>query len=85
MFLRRANRSWNISLSSLSNHLNGKTRSRKMKPRGGFIKEKKIYNDQMDLKSVKMLIVYKPITIKDEGCKVDINKEPTNLKWNTQQ
>jgi hypothetical protein len=31
--LKRANKSWNIPMSSLSNHLNGKTRSKKMGPR----------------------------------------------------
>ncbi len=36
--LRRAKRSWNIPMSSLSNHPNGKTRSRKMGPRGVLIK-----------------------------------------------
>jgi hypothetical protein len=36
--LRRAKRSWSIPMSSLSNHSNGKTRSRKMGPRGVRIK-----------------------------------------------
>ncbi len=36
--LNRVNRSWNIPMSSLSNHLNGKTRSRKMGPRRVHIK-----------------------------------------------
>jgi hypothetical protein len=35
--LRKANKAWNIPLSSLSNHLNGKTKYRKMGPRGVFI------------------------------------------------
>jgi hypothetical protein len=35
--LRRANKTWNIILSSFSNHLNGKTKSRKMGPRGVLI------------------------------------------------
>jgi len=38
--LRRANRAWNIPLSSLSNHLNGKTKSIKMGPRGVLIAKK---------------------------------------------
>jgi hypothetical protein len=37
--LRRASKSWNISLSSFFYHLNGKTRFRKMGPRGVFTKE----------------------------------------------
>jgi hypothetical protein len=38
--LRKANRSWNIPMSYLSNHLNGKNRSKKMGPRKVLIKEK---------------------------------------------
>ncbi len=34
--LRKSRRSWNISLNSLSNHLNNKTIFMKMKPRGVF-------------------------------------------------
>jgi hypothetical protein len=37
--LRRANRSWNIPMSSLVDHLNGKTKSRKMGLGGVLIKE----------------------------------------------
>ncbi len=37
--LRRANMPWNIPMSSLSNHLNGKTRSRNMGPRRVFIEK----------------------------------------------
>jgi hypothetical protein len=32
--LRRANKLWNISMNSLANHLNGKTKSMIMGPRG---------------------------------------------------
>jgi hypothetical protein len=32
--LRKAKMSWNIPLNSLSNHLNNKTRSMKIEPRG---------------------------------------------------
>jgi hypothetical protein len=32
--LRKANKLWNISMNSLANHLNGKTKSMKMGPRG---------------------------------------------------
>jgi hypothetical protein len=36
---RKANRSWNIPMSSRFNHLNGETRSKKMGPRGVLIEE----------------------------------------------
>jgi hypothetical protein len=32
--LRRANKSWNIPMNSTTDHLNGKTRSRKLGPKG---------------------------------------------------
>jgi hypothetical protein len=32
--LKRASKTWNIILNSISDHLNGKTRSRNMRPRG---------------------------------------------------
>ncbi len=35
--LRRTNKSWNIPMNFLSNHLNGKTRSKKMGLGGVFI------------------------------------------------
>jgi hypothetical protein len=38
--LCKASRAWNIPMSSISNHLNGKTISRKMVPRGVLIEEK---------------------------------------------
>jgi hypothetical protein len=31
--LWKANKAWNIPMSSISNHLNGKTRSKKIEPR----------------------------------------------------
>jgi hypothetical protein len=37
--LRRANRSWNIPMSSFFDHLNGKTRFKKMGIRGVLIEE----------------------------------------------
>jgi hypothetical protein len=37
--LRKASRSWNIPMSSFFNHVNGKTRSRKMGPRRMLIEE----------------------------------------------
>jgi hypothetical protein len=38
--LRRASRAWNIPMSSISNHLNGKTKSRKIGPRGVLTEKK---------------------------------------------
>jgi hypothetical protein len=35
--LRKAIKTWNIPTSSLSNHLNGKTKSKEMGPKGVFI------------------------------------------------
>lgn len=37
--LRKANKSWNTPISSLADHLNGKTKSYKMEPRGVFTKK----------------------------------------------
>jgi hypothetical protein len=38
--LRRVNRLWNIPMSSLIDHLNGKTKSRKMGLKGMLIKKR---------------------------------------------
>ncbi len=40
--LRKANKSWNIPMNSLVNHLHGKTKSRKMGPRGVLIEEENV-------------------------------------------
>jgi len=40
--LKKANQSWNIPLTSLSNHLNGKTRSKKMGPTNVLIEEEDV-------------------------------------------
>lgn len=40
--LKKVNGSWNIPLNTFSNHLNGKTKSRNMGPRGVA----KLVNDQ---------------------------------------
>jgi hypothetical protein len=37
--MKRASKSWNIPMNSFTNHLNGKTKSKKMGPRGVFTKE----------------------------------------------
>jgi hypothetical protein len=84
-YLRRANRSWNIHLHSLSNHLNGKTRSREMGLGGVLIEKKRCYNDQVDFKYTRMWIAHKPATTKDEDCRIDTNRGYNILKWNTMQ
>jgi hypothetical protein len=40
--LRRASRAWNIPMSYILDHLNGKTRSRKMGPKGVLTEEKDV-------------------------------------------
>jgi hypothetical protein len=40
--LKRANKSWNIPTISITNHLNGKTKSRKMGPRGVLTEEEDV-------------------------------------------
>jgi len=40
--LKKVNRSWNIPLTSLSNHLNEKTRSKKMRPTSVLIEEEDV-------------------------------------------
>jgi len=80
--LRRVSRLWNIPMSSLINHLNGKTKSRKMGLRGVF-KKKRCYSDQVDLRHARMWTIHKPTIIEDEGCKANKNKGYTIPKWNT--
>ncbi len=71
-YLRRANRSWNIHLHSLSYHLNGKTRSRKMGQVCAY-KKKGCCNDQVDVRYTRMWIAHKPTTTKDDDYKIDTN------------
>jgi hypothetical protein len=63
-----------LPLSSLFDHLNAKTRFRKMGPRGVLIEPWRRYcSDQMDLRYVRMWNIHKPTTIKDEIYRVDTN------------
>jgi hypothetical protein len=73
--LRRANMSWNIPMNSNTDHLNGKTKSKKMGLGGVLTKEEDVVNDQVDLKHVRKWTVHKPITIQDDGRKANINKD----------
>ncbi len=66
--------SWNVPLNSLSNHLNIKTRPRKMGLRGVLIKEENIV--------VIKWTFHMLTTTKDEDCIVDTNKGYTISKWN---
>jgi hypothetical protein len=81
--LRKVSKSWDMS--SIIDHLNRKTRSKKMGSKGVLIEEKKCYNDEVDLRHARMWIVHKPRTIKDEGYKANTNKGYTISKWNTRQ
>jgi hypothetical protein len=74
-YLMRANRSWNIPLSSLFNHLNGK------KNLGSLGQKVCLQNDDMDISYVRMWIVHKPTIAKDEGCITHTNKGYTILRW----
>jgi len=63
-----------LPLRSLFDHLNGKTRFRKMGSRGVFIESwTRCYSDQMDLRYVWMWTIHKPTTIKDEIYRVHTN------------
>lgn len=57
--LMRVNKSWNIPLSSLSNHLNGK----KIQEDGVCLQ-----NDCIDFSYARMWIFHRPTIAKDEGC-----------------
>lgn len=54
--LKKANKHWNIPLTSLSNHLNGKTRSRKYGSLGVLIFDEIKF--MLDFKHAIMRIVY---------------------------
>lgn len=44
---------------------------------------KRCYNDQVDLRHVRMWIVHKPITTENEGYRINTNKGYTILRSNT--
>jgi hypothetical protein len=54
--LIRANKTWNIILNSFSNHINGKTRSKKMRPKGVFTTKEDV--KVINLSYVGMWIIY---------------------------
>ncbi len=56
--LRRANKSWNIPINSFFYHLNGKTKSKKMAPRGVLIGKRGCNNDYMDISNVRIWIIH---------------------------
>jgi hypothetical protein len=73
MFFKESYQVMELPLSSLFDHLNGKTRF-KMGSRGVFIESwTRCCSDQMDLRYVWMWTIHKPITIKDEIYRVDTN------------
>jgi hypothetical protein len=56
--LRRASKLRNIPMNSLFYYMNGKTKSKKMGPRGVLTKKKSCINDYMDISNVRMWIVH---------------------------
>jgi len=72
-FLWRANKSWNIHLSSPCGHLNGWTKSIKNGPRRSVNKRKWCNNHCLDFSCVGMQLVHIPTLVKYEGCRVDTN------------
>jgi hypothetical protein len=52
--LKKVNESWNIFLSSLSNHLNDKTRSKNMGPKGVLIEKKECCNHYVNFSYARM-------------------------------
>jgi hypothetical protein len=77
-------KSWIRPLTFLSNHSNGKTKSKKMNPSKMLINED--VNDCMDFRYQRMQMINKPRTIEDEGHRANtnqINNIPTvpNNSW----
>jgi len=72
---RRPCKSWKIPMSSLVDHLNGKTTSKKMGPKCVLIKEQNVILIKWTLDIQEC--VHKPTTIEDEGCKTNTNKRYT--------
>jgi hypothetical protein len=62
-------------MNSLSNHLNGKIKSRKMGPKGVLIKKE----------DARMWIVHEPTTSEDESCRTNIDKGYTIMRWSIRQ
>jgi hypothetical protein len=81
--MKRVNKSWNIPINSFINHLNGKTKSKKMWPKGVLTKKKRCNSDYMDIINPRMWIIHYPITTKDESYKYNKSKGYTIPRWNT--
>jgi hypothetical protein len=80
--LRKPSRQWNIPLTSLSNHLYGKTRSRKPAT-NRCTNNKKSSCDFLGFGYARCWVVNKPTTIEDESGKTNPNKAntfPNNTK-----
>jgi hypothetical protein len=81
-FLMKARTSWNIFLTSFSNHLYGEIRFKKMGLTNMLTKEENVILIKWTL--TRMETIHKPIVTK-QGYKVDRHKRYTILKWNTMQ
>jgi hypothetical protein len=62
--LKKVSKSWNIPMSSITNHLNGKTKFKNMGPRGVLIKKIRCCSDEMDLRHVKMWTTLQQLKMK---------------------
>ncbi len=81
--LKKVNRSWNIFLSSFSNHLNDKTRSKNMWPKGVLIEKGNVVMIMWTLVMQECKCSWASITIKDEICKAHTNNSYTIQGWDT--
>jgi hypothetical protein len=81
--LRRTNKSSNIPLNSLSNHLKDKTRSKENRAKRCVYRKKRCWSDYLNFSCVRMWIVHKLVTTKDEGRKSHTNKGYITPRWDT--
>jgi hypothetical protein len=72
-------------MNSFFDHLNGKTKSKKLRPKGVLTKKIKCSSDCMDISNVKVYTIHYPLTIEDEGCRVNTYKAHIVSIWNIKQ
>jgi hypothetical protein len=72
-------------MNSFFDHLNGKTKSKKMKPKGVLTKNIKCSSDCMDISNVRVYTIHYPLTIEDEGRRVNTYKAHIIPIWNIKQ
>jgi hypothetical protein len=80
--IKRFSKSWNIPLSFLVDHLNGKTKSNKMAPRGVLTKEEDVVMITWTIVMQELWTIHQLITTKNENCRTNIIKGYTILIWN---